>query len=330
MKTFISLLSGPGGADEGARQAGLDPAHGFEWDPQVVAIAQANDHPVIHEDVTETRFSRYTGPDWLHASPVCKRLSKGNPQARENDLDRSVARAITVAIGVWQPEVFSLENVVEYAKSWSLDYIKACLQSWDYHIEIRHIDCWRYGVPQTRRRLILLARKSKPPVFPQPDPEFYTPTWNRALEDLIPGLPQSRLANWQQAYWDDWGGNRGEMVWIVGGNTAGTKHNRTACVPAFVPAPTVAGSKQGNPHIWIPQRSCFVQTTTACLARLQTFPDTYAWPGTRKVVHTAIGNAVPPELMRRLVRANMEETTHEPAHVHYSRQWREHAGVEDR
>lgn len=44
-----------------------------------------------------------------------------------------------------------------------------------------------------------------------------------------------------------------------------------------------------------------VRLTSQCLARLQSFPDTYKLPDKPSLAATVIGNAVPPLLMQRIV-----------------------------
>jgi site-specific DNA-cytosine methylase len=63
-----------------------------------------------------------------------------------------------------------------------------------------------YGVPQTRKRLVLVARLDGKPVRPEPT-HAKNPGgmfglkkwvgWYEAIEDLIPTLPESRFADWQ-------------------------------------------------------------------------------------------------------------------------------------
>ncbi len=50
-----------------------------------------------------------------------------------------------------------------------------------------------------------------------------------------------------------------------------------------------------------------VKMSTRCLARFQSFPDTYWLPDNNKLASTVIGNAVPPLLMQAVIEANLKE-----------------------
>ena len=76
-----------------------------------------------------------------------------------------------------------------------------------------HVNAADYGVPQTRRRLILRASRGLLPFLPEPVPWV---GWYAAIEDLIPTLPESKLAPWQLARLP---AELRETVLVGGGNT---------------------------------------------------------------------------------------------------------------
>ena len=73
--------------------------------------------------------------------------------------------------------------------------------------------CHVTAVPQTRRRLILRASRGLLPWLPEPVPWV---GWYAAIEDLIPTLPESKLAPWQLARLPE---ELRETVLVGGGNT---------------------------------------------------------------------------------------------------------------
>lgn len=73
--------------------------------------------------------------------------------------------------------------------------------------------CHIAAVPQTRRRLLLRASRGLLPFLPEPVPWV---GWYAAIEDLLPTLPESKLAPWQLARLP--AELRGSML-VGGGNT---------------------------------------------------------------------------------------------------------------
>lgn len=196
MRTFGTLFSGGEGAGVGLQAAGLEHAWGIEYEPQIAAVAQDNGFDVRVADVRDVDYAALPRVDWLHASPSCKNASVANSGAIETQEDTEAAQAVCRALTAQEPQVFTLENVWRYRafKSFCLicDQIKRMGYFWDY----THENAADYGVPQTRRRLILRASRRLLPHLPEPVPWV---GWYAAIEDLIPALPESQLAPWQLA-----------------------------------------------------------------------------------------------------------------------------------
>ena len=156
--TFASLFTCGGGADTGARAAGLTHTWGLEIDPRAASIAQINGFSVKVADVLGANFKRFDRPDWLHTSPPCTRASVANPTAAETMLDISLAAKVIDAVEVLRPTVFSLENVQAYKGFVAYRSIIDALRRLGYSIAVGTLNAAAYGVPQTRRRLFVVAR----------------------------------------------------------------------------------------------------------------------------------------------------------------------------
>jgi DNA (cytosine-5)-methyltransferase 1 len=198
IKTFASLFTGGGGADIGAKAAGLELAWGVELMPEIADVANANlgRHVKVANilDCTPSDFDRV---DVLHASPPCPNFSVAKANGAETALDTALAAKVAEFVTVLRPEVFTLENVMEYRKSRSWAAIEDALYSAGYWLNIEIVNFADFGVPQTRRRMIVRAiRGGWVPHLPQPVPWV---GWYAAIEDILHTLPESQFANWQLA-----------------------------------------------------------------------------------------------------------------------------------
>lgn len=220
MKTFASLFSGFGGADIGAIQAGLKPIWGVEYDADIADAAKTNGLDFMVADVREVDYSTLETPWWLHMSPVCKRASTANANAKEVAEDIETAQACVRAIVALRPPFLSLENVRGYESFSAFHLIVRCLMDEGYNVAWWVLNSADYGVPQTRERLCLIASRTervrKPIQTHAKEPPhdaqlsmFDTPTvkrwvgWHEAIEDLLPGLEDTKLAEWQWKFMPD-------------------------------------------------------------------------------------------------------------------------------
>lgn len=213
MNTFFSLFSGFDLAGCGAQAAGLEVIGGIEIEPAIAEVAQANGHPVTVADVCRVDFKRFESPSHLWMSPVCKNASIANSGAVETELDRECGRACARAISTWGPAFVFLENVWGYRHFDAFGIILHQLKQSGYGFDYWHINAADFAVPQTRKRLILVARRDGlKPTRPMPThsrtPGMFMERWigwYEAIEDLIPTLPESAFAPWQlQRLGDFW------------------------------------------------------------------------------------------------------------------------------
>lgn len=196
MKTFASLFSGGGGADIGAFLAGLKPIWAVEIDPQVASIYATNiKHYPIVKSITQVDPKQVERPDVLWASPPCQAYSIARDKNLPSRDDADIGLAIIPFLEILQPPTFILENVEGYRKSKVFFAIVDALYRLGYWINWEVLNAADFGVPQTRRRLILLAIKNGfVPSLPQPQKWC---GWYEAIADLIPNLQTVELAAWQ-------------------------------------------------------------------------------------------------------------------------------------
>ena len=113
----------------------------------------------------------------LAGGPPCQPFSKAGrsrmrylvqhgvrePHDRRRDLWRSYLEIVRLA----RPRAVIMENVPDMAldrEMFILRTIVRRLEDWGYSVQERVVDTYRYGVPQFRQRLILVARAGGPRV----------------------------------------------------------------------------------------------------------------------------------------------------------------------
>lgn len=197
-RSYGDLFTGFGGATSGALAAGYTPLWGVELRPDVAEVANANlGGHVRVADILGCKPSDFERVDHLHASPPCPNFSVAKAGAVETVLDISLAKKVADFVRVLRPETFTLENVYGYRKSRSWAIVEDALHRAGYWVNVEHINAANFGVPQTRKRMIVRAvRGGFVPYLPEP---VAWVGWYAAIEDLLDTLPESQFAPWQLA-----------------------------------------------------------------------------------------------------------------------------------
>lgn len=217
MITFQSVFSGGGLADIGAKQAGCVLVSAVEYDEKIAEVYRVNHGDHIHvAKVQAMDWHKTEASNIVWASPVCKEFSIANKDGEESAEEMSQAEAIASLIRIQHPKIFLLENVVQYRTSQSINIIRKALSENGYNFTEENVNSADFGVPQTRRRLILRAvRKGivPPLVKTHANPlrqaqgmeslfgeEYDAVPWNgwyNAVSDLLDALPTTQFAPWQ-------------------------------------------------------------------------------------------------------------------------------------
>lgn len=156
--TSASGLSGGMVADIGYEAAGFTTEWGVEYNARIAAIASRNlAVEVLAKRIQDVDFRRMPKPWLLHMSPVCKSFSQAKTDGIELWQDIQIAYGCARAIINLRPRVVVVENVWGYRDSVSFGIIRAALTEAGYTHDFWHLNFADYGVPQTRKRLILVA-----------------------------------------------------------------------------------------------------------------------------------------------------------------------------
>jgi DNA (cytosine-5)-methyltransferase 1 len=201
--TCGDVFSGGGGFSLGALAAGFTPAWAIEHDPTIAEVYAANIGAHVIVKAAQDVDPRTLEPvDLLLASPPCQSHSNARARSLPARDDAEVGLCVLDYVRILRPRFVMIENVEGWKRSRSFKAIFHGLHGFGYYCDVRVLNAADFGVPQTRRRLILRAsREGFLPSLPPPTPWR---GWYEAIEDLIPDLPESRFAEWQLARLGDY------------------------------------------------------------------------------------------------------------------------------
>lgn len=298
-----TLFSGVGGVEWGLEAAGHTTLWAVEKDAIAAEYHRLN-HPktqCFHAAVNEVEITELANIDGLWASPPCQ----GHSRARRKDLpvrdDVWAGLDLLPYAAELQPRVVIIENVPQYRNHPVYKEVAAGLLNLGYIVDARILNAADYGVPQTRERLIVQARKDGRIAWPTP--QRHRVGWYAAVADLIERLPVAHLACWQHARWQPEYNDL--LPAFVDSQFAAARdpHHQARCLTirqSHEPVPTITASHKRGQQLIVLADSTSKRLTPEAIARLQTMPDTAIWPARSTQAFRLIGNAVPSLLAQRL------------------------------
>lgn len=330
----IDLFCGIGGLTRGLELSGLNVIAGFDIDESCKFTYEENNNAKFFcEDITDLQgdFLKHLYPDNCNKILVgcapCQPFSKYSSRYRKNGhtddkwkLLYSFERLVSEVL----PEIISMENVPEliHEKIFN-DFINA-LNTLNYFVSYQIVYCPDYGVPQHRKRLVLLASRLGEInlISPLYGPENYI-TVRDAIGDLPPikagetckndplhrssALSEKNLKRIQQSIpggsWRDWDDElKLNCHKKYSGATFPSVYGR---MEWDKPSPTITTQfyGYGNGRFGHPEQDRAISLREGAI--LQSFPDDYIFldkdhPVKKRDLGTHIGNAVPVELGRAI------------------------------
>lgn len=293
----VSLFSGGGGLDIGFERAGFDVAVCVDNDPSSCDTLRRNrpEWDVFEGDIRDYRPRPGMRADVVIGGPPCQGFStagKGNPDDPRNFLWMEYFRIVRSV----QPRVVVIENVAGMAHKKNGDHISgifAELEELGYQYVYGVLNAADFGVPQNRRRLIIIGAKDVVPTLPMPSVPRPV-TVGEAISDLASVVDPSinHVPNRHAAHVVE----RWQML-EPGESDPNYRRSR---LDADAPSCTIrAGGGYGprgdhlagfHPpiHPTLPR-----QLTVREAARLQSFPDDWIFEGSKTAQGRQVGNAVP-------------------------------------
>ena len=282
----------------GFEQAGVDVAAAFDkWAP-AVEIYRANfNHPIYEKDLCDKdsvdQIKDMT-PDLIMGGPPCQDYSIAGKR-EQGDRANLTIRFADIVVGV-RPKWVVFENVYNIERFGTLPIMKEKLKKAGYGLTCAVLDASRCGVPQARKRFILVGRLGS-------EDGFFDKTLNTGLADK------------QMTVRDYLGDRLGTQYYYMHPRS----YARRAVFSIDEPSATIRGINRPIPsnykrhHADAASISDGVRAlTTKERSYLQSFPEDFQFPGAKTNVELAIGNAVPPALAKyiasRIVAFEKKET----------------------
>lgn len=308
---MVDLFAGPGGLDVAARWLGVT-AVGIEWDADACATREAAWLHTRHADVRAFGPKDFPSATILAGGPPCQTYTVAGSGTGRRALERVLDFVKRMAAGedvsesleelddertglVLEPlrwalqadqlgkpyEAILLEQVPAVMPVWLA--VGEALEGIGYKVSCGVLHTEEYGVPQTRRRAILLARRDAKPELPPPTHRPFRKGVARSDGDptLLPWETMGRALR------------RTENFTVISNYGTGGDPKLRGRRRSEEPSATVTGKVSRNRLVDNDNRD-IPRFTSSEAGRLQTFPLDYPWSG--KGIAQQIGNAIPPLL----------------------------------
>lgn len=319
----------------GFREQGIEPVLALDNDAAAIETHKLNFDGEAHCADIERWLKTAEVPqaDVVIGGPPCQGFSLLNKK-RDGDSRRALWEPYLEIAHRANARIFVMENVAELNRSPEL--VEICAKAEDYGFQTKSVvvNAADYGVPQTRKRTIVIGWGDAPePDFPprpthgDPSKKLNLPAW-RTVESAIGDLPKPIGTEIGVGSPIDLHFGRNPTTKSLarykavppGGNRFSLHRNAPELTPDCWVRKTSGGTDLFG-RLWWDRPSVTIRTeffkpekgrylhpvqdrpiTHREAARLMGFPDDFRFYGTKTEVARQIGNAVPPPLASALAR----------------------------
>lgn len=327
--TAVDLFAGAGGATQGLRDAGYDVLGAVEIDPDAAASYRLN-HPSVvmwEQDITRLPASAMLAAlglkpgelTLLKGCPPCQGFSSLAAGDVESDPRNDLVGHMIRFARALRPKAVLVENVPGLGRDRRATALADSLVSLGYRVRTYMVDARDFGVPQRRKRLIILAVRGGSAPLPE---RLAQGSWGEAtvraafaeLEDAVaiddplhtPRLRSPKVQERIAAI--PIGGSRHDLPEMLqldchkripGRSAAAGSYGRMKWDEAAATMTTRCTTPACGPFIH-PELDRSITLREA--AAIQTFPPTYAFAGGYGSIERQIGNAVPVKMATEIAR----------------------------
>lgn len=315
--TSADLFCGAGGMAKGFEMAGFNQVCGLDWFKEAGMTYRDNfSHPLIEGDITQREIKdkfintvkeKLNGKNLtvLSGGFPCQGFSMSGNRIVE-DKRNSLYKDMLEIIEELQPEFIVAENVKglrSMLKGKVEDKIKADIRKLGYVVNVTVLNSADYYVPQKRERIIFIANRiGKKNFHPAPllESDSYITT-KEAIGDLVKLKDNPKFNHVRTNHNDDM---KERLAKVPEGKSLYDKYSDSWKKCPWNEASCTIKENHGGVNIHpIEPRVITVRE----MARLQSFPDSFIFKGTKSKQMVQIGNAVPP-LLAKAIALSIKQT----------------------
>ena len=352
----IDLFAGVGGLSLGFEKKGFDVVLANEYDASIATsyIANHKNTKMIVGDITsldlEDTFGKLAGTiDVVIGGPPCQGFSQKGQRKTIHDERNFLFKYYVAVVELVKPRYFVMENVPNLLSAeggFFKNEIVELFNSMGYSLNMGVLNAADYGVPQNRRRAVIIGKKDgNAPELPDPTNKSVT-VWD-AISDLA--YLESGEGKEEQEYKYPAESDYEKMLRKDSSklfNHIATKHSPLALERLALIPPNAGREVLPEEHLtksiysgtWTRMKKDEISVTITTrfdtpssgkfthpflnraitvreAARIQSFPDNFHFVGNKGSQMKQVGNAVPPLLAAAIAEVIMndikEETKHE-------------------
>ena len=300
---FIDLFAGCGGMSMGFEMAGWKCIGFVEfWQPAIDTYLKNCQGVLIGKDITkisDEEVKNIGKVNLIVGGPPCQGFSLAG-RRRVYDPRNRLFEEFVRFVRILQPEYFVMENVpaIGSMKNMSGGFIITevfeAFKKEGYEVECKVLNSENYGVPEARRRAIFIGNRiGKKNEFP----DFVE---KKVFLKEVLNLPYEEIESIQHIYEKVATDKAYKFSFVKPGENYGTfrTSNRRLKIDSFSYTIT-KGGRYIHP---IYHRLLSVREE----ARIQSFPDSFIFTGSKDNMYAQIGNAVPVNMARAIGKQLME------------------------